>query len=488
MLEKADLTARVPKEEYKSQISVLEQELGLLQRQAREAGLPVIIVFEGWDAAGKGLLINRLIQSLDPRGFQVYPTSKPNKEEKFRPFLWRFWKNIPARGRIAVFDRSWYGKVLYERVNKMASQTEWQSAYTEINDFEKTLTANGYLLIKLYLHISRKQQKKRFLAIENNQAEAWKVTADDWKQHKKYTDYVEAIEDMHQATHNTWAPWHLIETEHPRMGTLKMYKTVIQNIRQRLNGKRIPRIRYSYHIPKESRLAKTDLTLSLDREQYKAALKELQARVRELEHRIYQRRIPVVIAYEGWDAAGKGGNIQRLTSNMDPRGYDVIPIAAPSPIELAHHYQWRFWNEFPKAGHIAVFDRTWYGRVLVERIEGFAQEEEWQRAYQEINDMEKAWSSFGTVILKFWLHISPEEQLRRFEERREDPLKQWKITDEDWRNREKWGQYYQAVDEMLALCSPSYAPWTVIESNSKYYARIKVLRTVCDTLEKRLKD
>ena len=196
--------------------------------------------------------------------------------------------------------------------------------------------------------------------------------------------------------------------------------------------------------------------------------------------------MPVVIAYEGWDAAGKGGNISRLTQNLDPRGYEVVPVAAPNDVEKAHHYLWRFWARMPKAGHITIFDRTWYGRVLVERVEGFCTEAQWRRAYREINGMEQQLAHFGTVLLKFWLHIDADEQLRRFRERQEMAHKQWKITDEDWRNREKMGQYRDAVEEMLHRTTTPYAPWTIVESNCKRYARVKVLETVCEAIRKRL--
>jgi polyphosphate kinase 2 (PPK2 family) len=205
-----------------------------------------------------------------------------------------------------------------------------------------------------------------------------------------------------------------------------------------------------------------------------------------LEHEIYVRRVPVVIAYEGWDAAGKGGNIRRLTQNLDPRGYEVVPVAAPNDIEKAHHYLWRFWLQMPKAGHITIFDRSWYGRVLVERVEGFCTEAQWRRAYREINGMEQHLAHFGAIVLKFWLHIDPDEQLRRFREREGMLHKQWKMTDEDWRNREKLDQYRGAVEEMLYRTSTPYAPWTIVESNCKRHARVKVLETVCKAIRKHI--
>jgi polyphosphate kinase 2 (PPK2 family) len=237
---------------------------------------------------------------------------------------------------------------------------------------------------------------------------------------------------------------------------------------------------------KTTALDHVDLSLSLTAEEYDGRLKKAQTKLRELEHQIYRRRVPVIIAYEGWDAAGKGGNIRRLTQNLDPRGYEVVPIAAPNDLEKAHHYLWRFWAQLPKAGHIAIFDRTWYGRVLVERVEGFCTEAQWRRAYREINAMEQQLVHFGTVMLKFWLHIDSDEQLRRFREREEKPHKLWKITDEDWRNRARLDRYHDAVEEMLYRTSTPYAPWTIVESNCKWYARVKVLETVCEAIRQRL--
>lgn len=514
MLEQVDLSKKVEKEEYKTVVSDLELRLGELQREARALDIPILIVFEGWDAAGKGTLINRLILTFDPRGCIVYPINPPNEEERLRPFLWRFWIKTPPKGKIAVFDRSWYGRVLVERVGKFAKKREWQRAYGEITSFERQLTDDGTVIMKFFLHISQKEQKKRFEKLQKSPTTAWKVTKEDWKHHKQYGKYLEATEDMLAKTDTDFAPWTIVESHDRRFATIKVFKTVIDTIERKIErakriqeqAQRIQATQKKTAQKKSSKQAqskqekptfdldklsssildKVDLSLSLTQEDYKAELKRCQQRVFEIEHEIYMKRIPVVILYQGWDAAGKGGNIRRLTQSMDPRGYGVIPIAAPNDIEKAHHYLWRFWNEFPKAGHIAIFDRSWYGRVLVERIEGFCSEQEWKRAYREINEIEEHMVNFGTVLIKFWLHIDQDEQLRRFKAREQTPHKHWKITDEDWRNREKWDQYKEAVDEMLFRTSTAYAPWTIVEANSKYYARIKALRTVIEAVEARL--
>lgn len=495
MLEKIDLSKKVEKAEYKAIILDLELKLGALQREARALEIPVIIVFEGWDAAGKGTLINRLLLSLDPRGFNVYPTNPPNEEERLRPFLWRFWIKTPERGRMAIFDRSWYGKVLVERVDHIVKKKVWSKAYDEIESFERQLVDDGNVIIKFFLHITQKEQKKRFKKLQSNPSTAWKVTEEDWKHHRQYDTYLEAIEEMLAKTDTSFAPWTIVEAHDRRFATVKVFETVVEAIERKVQDiKRSVNTNHPVRKPtirlenmSSSVLDKVDLSLALTKAEYEEALKSYQQRIRALEHEVYLKRLPVIIVYEGWDAAGKGGNIKRLVQGMDPRGYEVIPIAAPNDLEKAHHYLWRFWRELPKAGHIAVFDRSWYGRVMVERVEGFCSEEDWKRAYREINEIEEQWVHFGTVLIKFWLQISKDEQLRRFEERQSTPHKQWKITEEDWRNREKWDQYKRAVDEMLYRTSTSYAPWTIVEANSKWYARIKALRTVIREVGKHLR-
>jgi AMP-polyphosphate phosphotransferase len=488
MLEKIDLSQRIEKAEYKKTVSPLQVKLGEFQRKARELKIPVIIVFEGWDAAGKGTQINELLLSLDPRGFRVHPVNAPNEEEKMRPPLWRFWIKIPEAGRIAIYDRSWYGRVLVERVDGLIKGKDIPKSFEEIRSFERQLAESGAVIIKFFLHISRKEQKKRFKKIEKNPATRWKVTKEDWKHHKQYEEYCAAINEMMEKTDSEYAPWTVVEAENRRFATAKIFKTVVSALDGRISSEKRAR---PYKDKKSDRdagssvLARADLGLTLSKEEYEDALKICQEKMSEIEHRIYVRRIPIIIVYEGWDAAGKGGNIRRLTQGLDPRGYEVTPVAAPNEIEKAYHYLWRFWTKFPKAGHITIFDRSWYGRVLVERVEGFCKEEEWRRAYREINEMEEQLANFGAVIVKFWLHISKEEQLRRFKERQRTAYKQWKITEEDWRNREKWEAYRKAVDEMLFRTSTTYAPWTVVESNCKYYARIKSLKTIIDAAEKR---
>ena len=509
MLEKVDLSKKLSKEEYKEKMSHLETRIGQLQRECKALKIPIMIVFEGFGAAGKGLQIGRLIQSMDPRGFHVFPIKNETEEERMHPFLWRFWTKTPEKGRIAIYDGSWYRRVLIDRFEKRTKEKELPEAFHSINSFEKQLTDDGTVIIKLFLDISRKEQKKRFEKLQKNKETTWRVTQGDLERNAKYNEYAAMMEDMLFKTDTDYAPWTIIEATDRRFATVKIYTTVIkamadqiekqerqkkkvtadQETEDHMNVSEVAR-----EADKELRelqvsiLSKTDLSLKYSREEYEEKLDKLQKKIEKLHGELYRRRIPVVLGFEGWDAGGKGGAIKRLTAKMDARGYAVNPTASPNDIEKAHHYLWRFWRAMPKAGHVAIFDRTWYGRVMVERIEGFCTKEEWQRAYKEINDMEKDLYDAGAVVIKFWMHIDKDEQERRFRERQENPEKQWKITDEDWRNREKWDQYEDAVNEMLLRTSTDYAPWVVVEGNDKYYARVKVLKTVVDAIEERLKE
>lgn len=494
MLEKIDLSKKIDKETYKKTEKEQSEKLGLLQRQLKEAGIPVMIVFEGMGASGKGTQINHLIQALDPRGFDVYANDKSTDEERMRPFLWRFYTKLPAQGRIAVFDRSWYRQVTMERFSGKLPDEDLPGAFHDIQSFERQLTDDGMVIIKLFLYISREEQKKRFKKLESSKETSWRVTKDDWKRNMEYDRFLQICEEMLQNTDMDYAPWTIIEANDKEYAAAKIMSCVADCLSDALNKKCLNGVPKEKEVPVRSEsfqsgvLSGVDLTKSVSKEDYKKEIDRLQKKLEYLHSQIYRMRIPVVLGFEGWDAAGKGGAIKRLTSHLDPRGYKVYPTAAPNDLERVHHYLWRFWINMPKAGHIAIFDRTWYGRVLVERVEGFCRESQWKQAYQEINEMENHLANAGAVVLKFWLHIDKEEQEKRFKERQEDPLKQWKITEEDWRNREKWDQYESAVNEMLVRTSTTYAPWVVVEGNCKYYARVKILKTVVEALENKIKE
>lgn len=494
MLEKIDLSKTMDKKKQKAIYEKESARLAVLQRACKAAGIPVMIVFEGLGASGKGTQINRLIQAMDPRGFVVHAVNKESQEEAMHPFLWRFWTKIPANGQIAVFDRSWYRTVLTDRFDKRTPEEALPQAFEDIRSFEEQLTSGGYVLIKLFLYISKEEQKKRFQKLLKTEETAWRVSKEDLQRNKRYQEYLDMNEEMLQKTDTDFAPWTIIEAEHRDFAAAKIMTVVANRLqaeldkRQQDEKKPVTKETIESKSFRSGALSGVDLTKKLSRDEYKKRLQALQERIGFLHNELYRLRIPVVLGFEGWDAGGKGGAIKRLTSHLDPRGYLVHPTASPNATERQYHYLWRFWKDMPKDGHITIFDRTWYGRVMVERIEGFCTEEEWKRAYREINEMEQHLVNAGAVVLKFWMQIDKDEQERRFNERMNNPEKQWKITDEDWRNREKWDQYEVAVNEMLLRTSTTYAPWIIVEGNDKYYARVKVLETVIDAIEKKIKE
>ncbi len=469
-----------------ARLDALGSELGRLQRDIRAAAIPVIIVLEGWEAAGKGTAINRLLLALDPRGFKVHTVQPPTKEERLHPPLWRFWQKLPEAGNIAIFDRSWY-----ERLFDPEQENGKGDAVSDVLAFERTLTDSGYILLKFFLHISKKDQSKRFKKLRADRATAWRVDKHDIEQNQHYGAWLKNMGNAIEATQSSAAPWQIIAAENKQYVTLSIFETLVAALSSRLarSPTRVePDPTASERITSgPSPLESTDLTQRVDPSAYKVRLSSLHERLRELEHRIYRERLGVAIVFEGWDAAGKGGCIRRLVSGLDPRGYDVIPVAAPSDTERRHHYLRRFWVHMPKAGHIAIFDRSWYGRVLVERVEGFCSRADWMRAYTEICDMERSVVNANTVILKFWLQVDQEEQLRRFTARQNAPEKQYKITEEDWRNRERWNDYERVLKDMLILTSTKAAPWTVVAANDKLSARLHVLETVAEGIERGLK-
>jgi len=493
MLEFIDLSKKMSRAEYQQVFPELEVRLGACQRAARAQGVPVVIVFESWDAAGKGKIINRLAQVLDPRGFKVRPILPPDQHESLHPWLWRFWNSLPPAGEFEIFDGSWYGRVLGDPLEGQLPEPSWQRAYEEIRQFERQLADAGAVLVKFWLHIDKKEQKSRLKRLEKDPVTAWKVGPAEWKRHEQYDQWLVAVERMLEETSAPHAPWTVVEAMQGRFTRVKVFDAIVRAIEQEIERREAAPAAAPQPMPEPEDsvlddvtvLDQVDQSLSLERDDYEEQLDKLQKRLFELEHRLYLARVPAIV-YEGWDAAGKGGNIKRLTRGLDPRGYEVVPVGPPTDVEKARHYLWRFWRDVPKAGHITIFDRSWYGRVLVERVEGFATAEEWTRAYREINEFEQQLADFGTVIVKFWLQIDRQEQLNRFNARKVDANKQWKITEEDWRNRDKWKQYRVAVVEMLQRTSTTYAPWTILEANCKLHARIKALRTVAEALERAL--
>lgn len=484
MLEKVDLTRKIEDKEYKKKIAPLYEKLGIIQRSFWDDRIPIIIVVEGWNASGITMVISELIRYLDPRGFILHSIGSPRDEEKARPLLWRFWTRTPPRGRIAIFARSWYSRSLAEQASGISWKSRVKNSIKDIRNFERQLSDDGAIIIKFFLHISKEEQKKRLNERERSTLTSWMITQGDWDFHRHYDEYMPVIEEYIRETDTLYAPWTVVGATDPNYTNLKVYSKVVRALEkaQQLRGVQVgKKSGATIKKPPRRRIQRlSEAPVHYVRQEYETYLQEYQDKIRDIQYLLYKRKIPLIIVYEGWDAAGKGGNIMRLVHSMNPRGYDVVPVFRPDQTELEHHYLWRFYRHFPPAGHITIFDRSWYGRVLVERVEGFCTNEEWRRAFNEINEMEGSYVENGGGLVKFWLEISRDEQYRRFIARQEDPLKQWKITEEDWRNRGKWDAYEMAVDEMLSRTSTPAAPWTVVESDDKYYSRLKTLRTVIE--------
>jgi len=484
---------RVDKKTFVKKIGPLQERLGIIQRAFREAHIPVIIVMEGWDAAGITRSTKEVIGALDPRGFTLHTIAQPTDDERVRPFMWRFWTRIPPKGRIAIFARSWFSRSISAEMQRTSWTKSLAGSIISINNFERQLTEDGTVMLKFFLHIDKAEQKRRFEAREKSPLSAWLVTPALWNLHHAYDLSFPVIDNFLGETNTSFSPWHVIDATNEDYTVLAIYATLIKTLERTLEEQAAGKTIKSGDplLPKRHPIKRNTANPHHDRSCQKKecgpTLDNLQEEMLRTQALLFKRKIPLIILYEGWDAAGKGGNITRIARYMNPRGYDVIPVNAPDATELSHHYFWRFINYFPKAGHIAIFDRSWYGRVLVERVEGYCTGYEWQRAYREINDMEADFIySTGGGILKFWLEISKEEQLRRFNQRKNDPLKQWKITEDDWRNREKWDQYEVAIDEMLARTNTKIAPWTVIGSDDKWAARVQTINAVTSYCRKLL--
>ena len=475
---------------YKQKLADYQERLAELQREVRALQIPVIIVVEGWGASGKGRLINNFILPLDPRGFTVYTIKDENDEESRYPFLHRFITKTPERGRIAIFDRSWYRRVLNDHIDKKVKTGRFFQDLEEINAFEKLLTDDDNLLIKFFIHISRDEQKRRLRELMDSKETSWRVSKDDLKHNKQYNKYLQVAERMIEQTDKGNAPWHLVNANDIDYATLRIFEILILEIEKKIEEKKQEQISPRPILDRNistNYLDAVDLTKKLDKQEYREKLQIYQNQLEHLHNRLYLKKKPVIIVFEGWDAGGKGGSIKRLTAALDPRGYQVFSTPAPTQEELSHHYLWRFWKNFPKTGHIAIFDRSWYGRVMVEAVEGFCTQKEYDRAFFEINDMEKHLVGSGITVIKFFLHISKEEQLKRFEDRRENPHKAWKLTDEDFRNRDKWDDYLCTIEKMIDKTHTHIAPWHLIPGNDKRYARIEVLRIITETLDRILK-
>lgn len=491
MFESVESGRKLSKKDYERQLPELRARLVQAQFALKQAKVPFIIVVSGVDGAGKGDVVHRLNEWLDPRGIDINAFWHETEEERERPFFWHFWQALPARGRIGLLFGSWYTEPVTQRVYSRISEAELEGELTRIARFEEMLAADGALILKLWFHLSKRSLHERLSNLEKKPETHWRVLPTDWVHHKLYDKYIRVSNRALEGTHLPHAPWRLVDSTDDRHRDLTAAKLILETIQTRLERSTKIKVIPSRKPPKvpvarkggQTILDRVNLSQSLTRDAYEAKLEKYQAKLNRLVWAAYEIKVSTAIVFEGWDAAGKGSCIRRVTAAMDPRLFRVVPIAAPTEEERAQHYLWRFWRQLPADGRVTLFDRSWYGRVLVERVESFARTEEWMRAYDEINDFEEQLSEHGTVVSKFWIHISKEEQLRRFRERETVPFKCHKITPEDWRNRNKWEVYKGAINDMVTHTSTTAAPWTLVAGEDKRFARIQILKTLCSQLE-----
>ena len=472
--------------DFQREQDALHASLLVAQRACRKSGIPIVILVSGVESAGKSAVVNRLSKWLDMRNVRTVSYWSESDDERMRPRDWRFWRDLPGKGEISILFGSWYTHPIVKaatqlkKPKKIAAYLKQESEH--INEFEMLLSDDGVVFIKLWFHISKKVQQAR---VEAKKKAGYRITPYEEKLSKSYDDFADVSHKMLEKTDSETAHWHVIDSSDKRSRDLRAGRILLEHMHHALeeehDSESTPEFEYA-----DQQLSHIDLEKSLTEKEYKKLLDKYQARLAKLHWAAWEKKRSTVLMFEGWDAAGKGGAIRRLTGAMDARLYRVIPVAAPTDEEKAHHYLWRFWRQLAPDGYVTIYDRSWYGRVLVERIEGFAREDEWQRAYDEINDFEQQLTNHGVVVAKFWLHISAEEQLRRFKEREIIEHKKHKLTEEDWRNRERWPAYEQAVDDFLLKTNKPNAPWFVIPANDKLYARIQVIKSVCKQLEKAL--
>jgi len=493
MFEVAELGLKLTKKEFEEKAPDLHTRLLQVQRELLESGKAAIIIVSGVEGAGKGEVVNRFNEWLDSRGIKTTAFWDETDEQAMRPRYWRFWRAMPAKGNIGIMFGSWYTRPIIDRAFGNIDEAEYERQLQEIVQLERMLTDDGVILIKLWFHLARekvqKQLKEDAKKKHKGKLKRSPYTAEFEKQFEKFKKVSQtAIRNTDVGN----SPWHIIESSDVFYRDLTAGQILHDSLSHALVSVPVKKkkTKVAKKAPAEP-VAKTildavDVSGKLEGDAYRNQLKKWQGKLQELTWQARNEKRSVVLVFEGWDAAGKGSTIRRLTQAIDARLYQVISIAAPTDEEAAHHYLWRFWRHIPLAGYISIYDRSWYGRVLVERVEGFAPDEDWQRAYNEINLFEQQLTESGTIVIKFWLHLSPEEQLARFREREKTPWKMHKITEEDWRNRDKWNDYKLAINDMVARTSTEFAPWHLVNSNDKKFGRVEVLKTVCKALKKAL--
>jgi len=492
MFESAEVGHAVDKQTFRREEGSLRARLLEAQSALRgQARFPVLLLISGVDGAGKSETLAQLYEWMDPRFLTTLAFKAPTDEERERPYMWRYWRALPPRGRIGAFAGSWYSTPIAHRIARTMSRVELDKRLDEINRFEAMLVNEGALVLKFWLHLTRTGQRRRLRELEADPRTAWRATKAAWARTRSYDQLQEVAGHVLRLTNTAWAPWSIIDGTDDRYRHLRLGKELLTAMEKRLaekvSRKRVTAPPPPARLPDERNvLSALDLNQRLPDKKYELELAKWQGRLSELVREKAFADRALVLAFEGMDAAGKGGAIRRLTAALDPRQFQVVPVAAPDEEERAHPYLWRFWRHVPRKGHVTIFDRSWYGRVLVERVEGLCAEEDWLRAYAEINDFEHEVVSAGSVVLKFWLQIDSEEQLRRFKGRERIKHKRFKITAEDWRNRNKWQDYQDAAVDMIDRTSTGHAPWLAVPANDKNFARVMIARAVVKHLEKAL--
>jgi AMP-polyphosphate phosphotransferase len=495
MAKASGATTLSPKKIYEAKVAELRQELVQLQIDLLGSRTKVVLILAGVEGAGRGAALNTLMGWIDPRNVETISVGKPSDEERERPLMWRYWRSLPSSGRIGIFVDSWYTRTLREEVRNPKDLTELGDELRRIRHFERLLVDSDTLVIKIWFQLSKTDQGERFAALEADPDKAWRVTKEQKQAHAVHDRWALTADHILAETDRPGAHWDVVESADAKPRNLAFTQTIVR--RFRAHHQRITRSRQASPAkPKRiiamrpegrQRLLELPLEQHLNSKTYEEKREKWLGRLNKAVRKAAAAKRSIVFVFEGQDAAGKGGAIRRLTSAMDARDYQVIPVAKPNDEEKAHHYLWRFWRQLPRDGRVAIFDRSWYGRVLVERIEGFCHPREWKRAFAEINDFEEQLADHGTIVVKYWLQISKEEQLTRFRSREQTPYKQHKINDEDWRNRRQWSAYETAVGDMLALTDNAFAPWHLIPANNKRFARLEVLRQATKGINAALK-
>jgi polyphosphate:AMP phosphotransferase len=493
MFESAEIGHAVEKEEYERQepelrTALLEAQYELIEKKK----VSILVVVGGVDGAGKGDTINQLNEWLDARHVRTHGMGPATDEEASRPDYWRFWRLLPPKGKIGVFMGSWYTTPILDRVFKRTRAVELDSEMDRARHFERMLSDEGVVLLKLWFHLSKKEQRERLERLEGDKRTRWRVTPDDWRHFEIYDRFRSVSERALRQSSTEYAPWLVVSGADRRYRELAVGRALLEGMRRGLTREKTAAVLPAVpHTPPavdgKTLLDTLDLDGSrLEKEEYEKRLEREQGSLNVLTRSPKFAKRSLLVVFEGADAAGKGSAIRRVTAALDARQYAVVPIAAPTDEEREQPYLWRFWRHVPPVGKVLVFDRSWYGRVLVERVEGFAPPADWTRAYTEINDFEEQLTESGTIVVKLWLQVDADEQLRRFREREQTGFKRYKITQEDWRNREKWAHYRSAANDMLERTSTEIAPWTLVAANDKRFARIKVLETIVGALQRAL--